>query len=366
MTDIPSLPSLLFLQRRTGRAGAQSALWRLVEALVDAGRSVVVVVHEEGWLVGALRSIGADVLVEPFPKPRSLGARLWATRMWAGRVATRLKLRGIEATGVIGNDHQESLPARALARRLGVPSAVILRSSGMSERDFAKYRCADHAVCFALGADLAARAARFPGGEGVRPLVDGLAAGDFVDHRPLPTTLPDCALVVGTPHPDKGWGDFAAALAMLPPESPLHAMRFDFTGEPSEDEARALGLATIPPALFRFLPRTPRFADLLAGYDLVIHPSRRETFGLAALEAIAAGVPVISTRVGALPTVLPDAALFAPADPSDMAGVLRDLPTTWPHLAATLPAVRAQLRTEFGIDRAAHLFLEGVGPHLAR
>ncbi|HEX9726193.1 MAG TPA: glycosyltransferase family 4 protein [Vicinamibacteria bacterium] len=55
-----------------------------------------------------------------------------------------------------------------------------------------------------------------------------------------------------------------------------------------------------------FLGRaTPAQAvELLHGSDFVVVPSRREPFGIVALEALAAGKPVLATLVGGLPEIL--------------------------------------------------------------
>ena len=53
----------------------------------------------------------------------------------------------------------------------------------------------------------------------------------------------------------------------------------------------------------RFLGKQDAIEELLAVADLFIMPSASESFGLAALEAMACEVPVISTNVGGLPEV---------------------------------------------------------------
>jgi N-acetyl-alpha-D-glucosaminyl L-malate synthase BshA len=53
----------------------------------------------------------------------------------------------------------------------------------------------------------------------------------------------------------------------------------------------------------RFLGRQEEIEDILAITDLFILPSEYESFGLVALEAMAAEVPVISSNVGGLPEV---------------------------------------------------------------
>jgi len=53
-----------------------------------------------------------------------------------------------------------------------------------------------------------------------------------------------------------------------------------------------------------FLGRQEQVAGLLAASDVFLLPSVQESFGLAALEAMAARVPVVASRVGGLPEVV--------------------------------------------------------------
>jgi glycosyltransferase involved in cell wall biosynthesis len=53
----------------------------------------------------------------------------------------------------------------------------------------------------------------------------------------------------------------------------------------------------------RFLGKQDAIEELLSLADLFLMPSASESFGLAALEAMACEVPVISTNVGGLPEV---------------------------------------------------------------
>jgi len=46
--------------------------------------------------------------------------------------------------------------------------------------------------------------------------------------------------------------------------------------------------------------------DLFAGCDLFVLPTRGEVFPLAGMEALAAGLPLVATRVGGLPELVVD------------------------------------------------------------
>lgn len=69
--------------------------------------------------------------------------------------------------------------------------------------------------------------------------------------------------------------------------------------EPAEVLARDLGVSEH----IRFLGRTSEVRTILCMSDIFLLPSEKESFGLAALEAMAAKTPVISSNAGGLPEV---------------------------------------------------------------
>jgi glycosyltransferase involved in cell wall biosynthesis len=101
-------------------------------------------------------------------------------------------------------------------------------------------------------------------------------------------------------------------------------------------EARRAGLAD------RFLlvgARTGRsLAEEFAGADLVVLPSRFETYGMALAEALAHGIPVVSTTAGGIPETVGEGCglLVPPGDPAALADALR----RW----VTDPGLRRDLR----------------------
>ncbi|MBA2763607.1 MAG: glycosyltransferase family 4 protein [Thermoleophilaceae bacterium] len=101
-------------------------------------------------------------------------------------------------------------------------------------------------------------------------------------------------------------------------------------------------------------------ADVYAAADVLLNPARfNEPFGRVALEGLLAGCPVVSTRVGAIPSVLradDDALLVPPEDPAAIAAALTRLLDDRELAAQMAERGRARVLRDFGTQRVADEF----------
>jgi glycosyltransferase involved in cell wall biosynthesis len=133
----------------------------------------------------------------------------------------------------------------------------------------------------------------------------------------------------------KGHATLLAAAHLLAPSMP--ELRFVLCGSGSQEAAlreaaRALGAAV------HFAGFRTDVSACLAAADVAVLPSLQEGLGVAALEAMAAGLPVVASRVGGLAEVVDHGAtglLVPPADPGALAAALARL--------AREPALRERL-----------------------
>jgi alpha-1,6-mannosyltransferase len=77
----------------------------------------------------------------------------------------------------------------------------------------------------------------------------------------------------------------------------------------------------LPVTFAGFVPDPKNLGALLASADVVVAPGPVETFGLAALEALACGTPVVVSAASALPEVIGDAGIAVSGE--DFAGGVR-------------------------------------------
>jgi L-malate glycosyltransferase len=115
------------------------------------------------------------------------------------------------------------------------------------------------------------------------------------------------------------------------------------------DEADSLGIAD----RVIFLGKQDSVAEILTCADLMLLPSASESFGLVALEAMAAGVPVVATRTGGLPEVIEDGVTGFLREVGDVEGMAEagvSILTDHAGWARVSAAARAVSVEQFGVD----------------
>jgi glycosyltransferase involved in cell wall biosynthesis len=107
-----------------------------------------------------------------------------------------------------------------------------------------------------------------------------------------------------------------------------------------------------------------RVGDVAALYrraTVVVHPARWEGFGLAMLEAMLAGKPVVAARAGSAPELVADGetGLLVPVDDATaLADAVRTLLADPPRAEAMGRAGLERARTEFSVARMAEKTVE--------
>jgi glycosyltransferase involved in cell wall biosynthesis len=102
------------------------------------------------------------------------------------------------------------------------------------------------------------------------------------------------------------------------------------------------------------LPGRTEIRDWLARADVFVHTSRWEGFGIVLLEAMLASLPVVATRVSAVPEVVADEETGSLVEAGDVQGVARELGVLLadPARARRLGAAGlARARSQFSVAR---------------
>lgn len=152
-----------------------------------------------------------------------------------------------------------------------------------------------------------------------------------------------------------------AALALMPERPDLHMV---FTGRVTDDQKEFLAGQQVRLAAAGLLDRV-RFLGELGWDDVARHyqaldlfcaPARWEGFGLTPLEAMASGVPVVATRVGAFEALIREGvtgSLVPPGDAAALTEAIRAWIDDRPRLAAAGPVARAHVEANHRIEGEA-------------
>jgi len=131
-------------------------------------------------------------------------------------------------------------------------------------------------------------------------------------------------LGLGTLEPRKDLPTLVRAFASLAGEVPHTLVLAGLAGWGSGALADAVAASGVAGRVLLpgYVPEVDKVA-LFTGADLFVYPSRYEGFGLPVLEAMACGVPVVTTTGGSLPEVAGDGALLVdPGEPDLLASAM--------------------------------------------
>lgn len=117
-----------------------------------------------------------------------------------------------------------------------------------------------------------------------------------------------------------------------------------------------------PPGLRLLGPREDVPA-LLRGCRVFVMPSRTEGLGMAAVEALQAGVPVVASDVGGLPEVVGDAGILVPPGdaPALAAAIRRALDGDHPPARLGQQRVARRFSTAAMVDGSRALYAAVLG-----
>ena len=140
----------------------------------------------------------------------------------------------------------------------------------------------------------------------------------------LDATRPVVGLI-GRITEQKGQEDFveaALAIAVERPEPLFVMVGFAEDAELQQRLRQKIAVFGLSDRI-RFLGNRDDMASVYAALDLVVAPSRWEGFGMMLIEAMAAGRPIVATRVGAIPEIVRDGRTGVLVEPRDAQALAR-------------------------------------------
>jgi len=363
---------LVISQLRAG--GAERVVVHLASALRTQGISTeIICLNREGVLAGEARRNGVPVV--------SLGS---ARGYDLSSISLMAKQFRRFRPDVINLHDRASLPYVAIANRLAGRRPLVLTCHGLLLEDRGRPRIRDRLFVRDVQAVTAVseQAAReyaklFGWRDEVPVLPNGVPlTGPSTSHGRAVREdlgLPEGTflfLAVGNVKPEKGYEDLLAAAGCLRahlPERPFAVLiAGGVTARSYWDELHGLQARLGLRQTVRFLGLRPDTLGLYAAADAFVLSSRTEGLPMALLEAMSAGLPVVATRVGAVPEVLNgDCGLLAgPGRPQDLADAMQQLVVSESLRRRLGRRAHGRVKARYGVQAMAREYLRAY--HRAR
>ena len=105
------------------------------------------------------------------------------------------------------------------------------------------------------------------------------------------------------------------------------------------------------PSRFIWLGAVPDASRYFAAFDLFVLSSRTEGLPMVMLEAMAAGTPIVATKVGGIPDLISptEGVLVPPEDPGALAAAMRATLDDREAASARAHAAKLRQQTEFDV-----------------
>ncbi len=346
--------------------GLESHVHELCRGLVERGHEVDVVTSRSRPGLAPQEVVhGVRVWRTPLPARNTAG---WAAHAFGSMPRFGALARGADV--LHAQDIAAVLPCM-VARRVagGAPFVTTWHTSHFLRRAGSPFwrpvfrrflEAADHNL--AASREIAEVARAIAPGTEIEALVNGVDVRTF---RPVPPALeppPAGRLRLVVPRrlfPKNGVEVFVRALPRVLEEIDAEAVVVGDGPERAALEALAARLGV--DGRIRFLGARPHeeMPALLSSASLAVFPSLMEATSVAALEAMACGLPVAASRVGGLPEIVDEevGVLFEPGDPDALADAVVQLGRSG-QLSALGARARDRVVERWSNDRLVERHLE--------
>jgi len=167
---------------------------------------------------------------------------------------------------------------------------------------------------------------------------------------------------VGRIEPRKGPLDLVRAAPLI--RADLPDVRIVLVGDDPYDSAPDYAAQVRESSDVEHIPWVADGAAVMRHLDVLVAPSRQEPFGTVLAEAMAAGTPVVATRVGGLAEVVADGVtgrLVTPGEPAELAAAVLEVLAARERMGAAARAHARQFGADAYADRVERILLEAAG-----